>query len=341
MTKKISGTRSACFDVKSVRLQAKAEALASISPEIERLSLVYDAGTHVLIEVTGAAVNPSDVKAAIGMMPYAVFPRTPGRDFAGTVLDGPGDLVGKVVFGSSGDLGIRRDGTHSTHLVVEADAVVEKPQVLTALEAAGLGVPFVTAMEGLRRAGMPKAGETVLVLGVHGKVGQAVSQIAAWMGASVIGVSRREGPMPGRGRQPILILNSETRPVVEAVRDLTQGRGADLIFNTVGEAYYELGTDCIASGGRQVFIASERRSVPFDIFKFYRARATFVGVDTLALSSVESGELLRQLASGFESKALAPFDVSPESLFSLEETKRAYDAVMAPNSARVIIKPSN
>ena len=86
------------------------------------------AANELLIEVKAAAVNPSDVKAATGLMPYAVFPRTPGRDYAGVVIDGPPDWIGREVFGSSGDLGIRRDGTHATHLAVEADAVVEKPK---------------------------------------------------------------------------------------------------------------------------------------------------------------------------------------------------------------------
>ena len=58
-------------------------------------------------------------------------------------------------------------------------------------EAAGIGVPFVTAMEGFRRAGVPKTGETVLVFGVNGKVGQAAVQIATWQGARVIGVVRK------------------------------------------------------------------------------------------------------------------------------------------------------
>ena len=110
----------------------------------------------MLIEVKAAAVNPSDIKAATGLMPYAVFPRTSGRDYAGVVIDGPPGTIGREVFGSSGDLGIRRDGTHATHLAVEAEAVVEKPKDLSWEEAAGIGVPFVTAMEGFRRAGMPK-----------------------------------------------------------------------------------------------------------------------------------------------------------------------------------------
>ena len=103
----------------------------------------------------------------------------------------PPASIGREVFGSSGDLGIRRDGTHATHLAVEADAVVEKPASLSWEQAAGLGVPFVTAMEGFRRAGMPKESETVLVMGVNGKVGQAAVQIATWRGARVIGVVRK------------------------------------------------------------------------------------------------------------------------------------------------------
>src|SRR5258707_15284472 len=180
-------------EARSVRLPAKADDPASIAPVVERRTLSR-AGNELLIEVKAAAVTPSDVKAATGLMPYAIFPRTPGRDYAGTVVDGPAGWVGREVFGSSGDLGIRRDGTHATHLAVEADAVVEKPKSLSWEEAAGIGVPFVTAMEGFRRAGMPAKDETVLVMGVNGKVGQSAGQIASWNGARVIGVVRKREP---------------------------------------------------------------------------------------------------------------------------------------------------
>src|SRR3989440_9302621 len=183
--------RLATVQARCVRLPAKAADAASISPVIETHTLSRGEN-DLLIEVKAAAVNPSDVKAATGLMPYAVFPRTPGRDYAGVVIDGPTGWIGREAFGSSGDLGIRRDGTHATHLVVEADAVVEKPNSISWEEAAGIGVPFVTAMEGLRRAGIPNAGETVLVMGVNGKVGQAAVQIASWHGARVIGVVRKD-----------------------------------------------------------------------------------------------------------------------------------------------------
>src|SRR6266851_5602812 len=157
--------RPVSVEARCVRLLAKADNAASLAPAVEIRALSRGAN-ELLIEVKAAAVNPADVKAATGLMAYAVFPRTPGRDYAGVVIDGPAGWIGRDVFGSSGDLGIRRDGTHATHLAVEADAVVEKPSRLSWEQAAGIGVPFVTAMEGFRRAGIPKPGETVLVMGV-------------------------------------------------------------------------------------------------------------------------------------------------------------------------------
>src|SRR6195952_5235011 len=107
--------------VRCVRLFAKAENTAAIAPHIERRPLSRGAN-ELLIEVKAAAVNPSDVKAATGLMPYAVFPRTPGRDYAGVVIDGPAGWNGREVFGSSGVLGIRREGTPAAQHAVRADA---------------------------------------------------------------------------------------------------------------------------------------------------------------------------------------------------------------------------
>src|ERR1700686_2688758 len=123
-------------EARCVRLPAKADDPASIAPAVEGRALPR-AANEVLIEVKAAAVNPSDVKSATGLMPYAVFPRPPGRDYAGLVIDGPSGWIGREVFGSSGDLGIRRDGTHATHLAIEPDAVVEKPKNISWEEAAG------------------------------------------------------------------------------------------------------------------------------------------------------------------------------------------------------------
>ncbi len=325
-------------EARCVRLPAKAENVAGIAPLVERRTLIRPPN-ELLIEVKAAAVNPSDVKAATGLMPYAVFPRTPGRDYAGIVIDGPPGWIGREVFGSSGDLGIRRDGTHATHLVVETEAVVEKPGSISWEEAAGIGVPFVAAMEGLRRAGMPKAGESVLVMGVNGKVGQAAVQIATWQGARAIGVVRKNEGYEGHSNSAVEVIDSSATDVAARVRELTSGKGADIVYNTVGDPYFEAAHQSLALRGRQVLIAAVNPIVQFNILEFYRGQHTYVGIDTLGLSSTATGAVLCKLAPGFASGHLKPFPIKPVAVYPLEQAKDAYVAVAGSSRDRVILRP--
>jgi NADPH2:quinone reductase len=325
-------------EARCVRLNAKAETAVALAPAVEQKPLSRGEG-EVLIEIKAAAVNPSDVKAATGLMAYAVFPRTSGRDYAGIVIDGPASTVGREVFGSSGDLGIRRDGTHATHLVVEADATVEKPKNLSWAEAAGIGVPFVTAIAGLRRAGMPERHETVLIFGVTGKVGQAAAQIASWRGARIIGVSRTNEPYTGHSNAPVEMIDASTVDVAARVRELTGGKGADIVFNTVGDPYFQAAHQSLALRGRQILIAAIDRIVQFNILEFYRGQHTYVGIDTLGLSSVATGAVLRELAPGFLSEHLKPFPIKPNAIFPLEEAKAAFVAVAGSSRDRIVLRP--
>jgi NADPH:quinone reductase len=326
------------LEATSVRLNAKAADAASIAPIIERRSLSRQPD-EVVVAIEAAGVNPSDVKAATGLMPYAVFPRTPGRDFSGRVIEGPREWIGKSVFGTSGDLGIRRDGTHASHLAVEAAALVEKPSGISMDEAAGIGVPFVTAIEGFRRSGMPKPGEHVLIMGVNGKVGQAAAQLATWQGAKVIGVVRKDDAYEGHANAPLDIVNSATTDVAKRVRELTDGKGADIVFNTVGDPYFDDAHYSLAKGGRQILIAAIHKVVKFDILEFYRGRHTYVGIDTLAFSSAESADVLRSVLPGFAGGFLRPFPIKDTSVYSLANAKAAYAAVIGSSRDRIVLRP--
>src|SRR5258707_4085053 len=330
MTKTIEAT--------ALRLNAKVPDAASLAPAIEKRVLTCGPD-DVVVEIKAAGVNPSDVKAATGLMPYAVFPRTPGRDFAGVVVDGPSEWLGREVFGSSGDLGIRRDGTHATHLAVEAAALVEKPRHISMDEAAGIGVPFVTAIDGFRRAGMPAAQDTVLVMGLNGKVGQAATQLASWRRAKVIGVVRKDEAYEGHASGPVEVINASTTDIAARVRDLTGGKGADIVFNTVGDPYFEAANKSHALAGRQILITAVDKTVPFNILEFYRSRHTYLGIDTLAFSSVASADILREVLPGFVSGHLKPYPIADNATYSLTDAKAAYVAVSGSSRDRVILKP--
>ncbi|GGF48611.1 oxidoreductase [Aliidongia dinghuensis] len=308
--------------------------------ELDLAEVVLEPGPgEVLVEVRYAGVNPSDVKAALGLMPHAVWPRTPGRDWAGVVVEGPSDLLGREVWGSGGELGIRRDGSHANHLVLPRAAVRVKPSTMSLAEAGAVGVPFVTAWAGLCRAGLPKAGDNVLVMGGNGKVGQAVSQIATMLGANVFGVDRAARPYRGHASAPVRMIDASAGDIAEVVRAETGGHGADIVYNTVGSPYFEDANQALAIRGRQIFISTIERSVPFDIFAFYRGQHAFFGIDSLDLDSVACAEILERLTPDFERGALKPFPIENANTYPLGDAKRAYKAVLSGARERVVLAP--
>ncbi|MGO4329319.1 zinc-binding alcohol dehydrogenase family protein [Cupriavidus sp. 2TAF22] len=292
-----------------------------------------------IVEVASAGVNPSDVKATLGLMPHAIWPRTPGRDYAGVVIDGPSQWIGQQVWGSGGELGIRRDGTHGKYLRIGIDAVRAKPETLSLMEAGAVGVPFITAYEGLRRAGMPKAGDVVLVGGGNGKVGQATIQIATALGARVFAVERKAGPYRGHASGPVRMIDSSRETISDVVRDETGGHGADIVYNTVGSPYFEQANLSMAIGATQIFISTIEKPVPFDIFAFYRGQHTYVGVDTLAMDSQACAGILDALAPMFATGKLKPFPVLPDYTYALADAKDAYRAVLQGATERVVLTP--
>jgi NADPH:quinone reductase len=322
-----------------LRVLQPAASIAELDLRIEPQSPVPCANHEALVEVHYAAVNPSDAKATLGAMPHALWPRTPGRDWAGVVREGPPDLIGQEVFGSGGDLGITRDGTHARHLLLPPDALVPRPAGITLAEAGALGVPFVTAQQGFRRAGLPRPNEVVLVMGGNGRVGQAAVQIAAMGGATVFAVTRGNAPYAGHACAPVRTIDAGD-DVAAVLRAATGGHGADIVYNTVGSPYFAAANQAMAIGGRQILISTVDRAVPFNIFAFYRGRHTFVGVDSLALDSRASADVLRELVPGFASGQLEPFEVREDSCYALDQAPAAYRAVLSGSRERIVLRPS-
>lgn len=323
----------------ALRLPAKVADASALAPElIERPAPVPCAG-EALVRVAAAGVNPSDAKAALGLMPQAVWPRTPGRDYAGTVVAGPAAWIGREVWGSGGDIGITRDGSHAGWLLLPVAALREKPARLSMAEAGSVGVPFVTAVEGFRRSGWPRAGQVVAVMGANGRVGQAAVQLAAQAGAKVIAVHRLAGPHRGFACAEVSSIDARSEDVAARIRELGGGRGADIVFNTVGSPYFAAANQALAKGGTQILIATVERPVPFDIFAFYRGMHTFVGIDTLALDATATAERFDALHEGMQAGTLRPFAVAAGGTHALADAATAYRRVLAGADERLVLVP--
>lgn len=175
---------------------------------------------QVLVQVKASPIQPSDVLNSKGLFPHTTFPRIPGRDFAGIIVDGPSHFLGKEVFGTSGhDFSFTQNGCHAEYCLVSEKAVVEKPKNLSFAQAAAAGTPFTTAEIALRRAGV-KAGETILVLGATGQVGSAVANLAKLWGCKVLGV----------GRGNAAEIDSAADPTLSKAKELTGGKGPEVVI---------------------------------------------------------------------------------------------------------------
>ncbi len=295
---------------------------------LQELPMPVPGSGEVLIQLVASGVNPSDVKNVAGHF-KTPLPRTPGRDYAGVIAGGDG-REGDAVWGSGPGFGVARDGCHATHIVIPTAWVSRNPAHLSMDQAAAVGVPHLAAWCGLITAGELRAGETVLITGVSGSVGHAATQIAHWKKARVIGASiSRDNPSHADA-----VIDTTKQDLSSEVRALTDGRGADLVLDTVGGPLFEPCLKSLARGGRQIAIASAPPVVSFNLVDFYHGLKRLVGVDTMALTGPEIAEVMNQLRDLFEEGALQPPTTQS---WAFNQAVGAYQAVATGSPAKHVL----
>lgn len=274
---------------------------------------------EVLVEVHASAINPSDVKNVAGLF-GARLPTTPGRDYAGVVVAGDPAWRGKKVWGSGAGFGMVRDGAHAQYLAVASDWLSEMPAGLSMEQAAAVGAPYVTAWTTLIDAARLQAGETVLITGAAGAVGQAATQIGRWKKARVIGAVL-SGEAPGADA----VVHTKDQDLPAQVAALTGGKGVDVVLDTVGGALFGAVVKSLALDGRQVAISSMgSRRVEFDLVDFYRGRQRLIGVDTAKLTGAGIARIMDALRVGFDEGIFRP---PPVNTWRLNQAREAYGVV--------------
>jgi len=287
---------------------------------IQELAIPEPGDGEVLVQVKAAAINPSDIGNVAGRFKNTTLPRTPGRDFAGTVVAGNRDK-GEEVWGSSSALGIVGDGSHAEYVVVPAETLSRKPRSLSMAQAATIGVPYITAWASVVSAAEIQPGETILIVGAAGAVGQAATQIANWKQARVIGADTTSDPIPGTESS----VNTKSEDLRERVLELTAEAGVDAVFDTVGGPMFEPALRSLRVGGRHVVISSKGDPhVTFNLVDFYHNSSRLLGVDSYGLTSRQIAEIENELQPGFESGVLKP---PPIEIVLFEKAVDAYSRV--------------
>lgn len=204
---------------------------------------------EVRIRVAASGVNFADILGRMGLYPdLPPIPVVPGYEVSGRVdatgADVDGNWAGREV------LALTRFGGYADTVCVPANQVFVRPAGMSAMEAAAIPVNYFTAWQLVVVMGGLKPNETVLVHSVGGGVGIAATQIAKHLGAHVIGTASasKHGELRAFGIDHLIDYRTEDFEM--RVREITNGRGVELILDAVGGESWKKGYRVLAPTGR-------------------------------------------------------------------------------------------
>lgn len=262
-----------------------------------------------LVQIKAARLNKNDLSNVMGRLPYTTLPRTPGRDYAGIVVQGPTQYIGNEVWGTGNQNGFTQDGSHAEYIKIKINALASKPNNLTFVQAANCGTPYMTAWPAIENCGL-KPSNSILVIGAAGAVGQAAVELAKMKRATVYAAVRRKEHQEyfaHQGVSSVLLADKMSEPgyLKQCVQEHFN-RPLDVIFDTTGH-WIAQSVQAIGKFGKiAVIVAPGNGQVEISIRDLYRNGASIVGVNSLLYSAEESAMALNTLREKFEAGELNP-----------------------------------
>ncbi|MDP6951951.1 MAG: NADPH:quinone oxidoreductase family protein, partial [Alphaproteobacteria bacterium] len=244
---------------------------------METIDLPEPGPDEALVRISHAGVNFPDKLVVEGKYQHKpALPFVPGREIAGEVIGTGQAVMASVNFGGFAEAA-----------VVPRHALRPIPEGLSMAQAAAFSVATHTAYVALLERGQMTAGEVVLVLGAAGGVGLATVQLAAALGATVVAVASTE-----EKRQAALVAGADHaiapgEDLKERVQALTDGHGADIVFDPVGGDAFDAAIRTLAWDGRYLVIGFAAGRIP--ILRVNRAL-----IKGISVIGVRAGEHVRQ-----------------------------------------------
>jgi NADPH2:quinone reductase len=313
-------------------------------PQVLKLEAVADPSPgpgQVLVRVHAAGVNPFDTYMRTGA--YAIkpsLPYTPGADCAGIVESvGPGvvgiDLGARVFF--CGTATHKAYGAYAQMVLCEPQQLHALPERLSFSQGAGVGVPYVTAWRALHDRGRLQPGETVFIHGASGGVGLAATQMARAWGATVIGTaSTADGQQAVRDQGAHHVLNHRDAGYLDTLKDVTGGRGPDVILENLANVNLDNDLTALAFAGRIVVVGNRGR-IEIDPRKAMSKDAAIVGMALWNTTPTDWTRAYRAIEAGLASGTLAPL-VSVE--LPLAEAARSHALILEPGAkGKIVLTP--
>jgi NADPH:quinone reductase len=212
-------------------------------------------GDQVRVRIRAAGINRADLLQRAGGYPApAGSPSNiAGLEFAGEV-DAVGPLTRRWKPGQR-VMGLAGGGAQAEYIVIHEGLLVEIPENLDFVQAAGVPEVFMTAHDALFTQGQVQMGERVLIHAAGSGVGTAAIQLAHTAGATVFGTSRTPEKLE-RARELGLDAGMSDKNFAAEVKRLTKGEGVHMVLDFVGAPYLEQNLEALTMWGRMVFLAT-------------------------------------------------------------------------------------
>jgi NADPH:quinone reductase len=289
---------------------------------------------EVRLRHTAIGLNFTDIHHRTGRYPGPGMPLTIGMEAAG-VIEEVGTNVHEFKVGDrvayGGASPSLSPGAYCQLRIMDPARLVKIPDWLNDETAAAVFLKGLTAQYLLRGAYPVKRGETVLIHAVAGGVGLLMSQWANRLGATVIGtVSSPEKATVAREHgchHPIIYTQED---VLTRVRELTDGEGVPVVYDSVGASTFEISLSCLQRRGMVVSFGSASGPVaPLEIFRLNRMGSLYVTGAGLADYISTRSELLERATDLFDTLKSGAVRVSINQRYPLAEAARAHRDIEA------------
>jgi NADPH:quinone reductase len=295
--------------------------------------------TEALVEVAAAGVNFIDTYQRSGLYPVGL-PSGLGGEGAGTVL-AVGDQVRGVEVGDrvAWSEGL---GSYATHAVVEADRLVPVPDDLDLEVAGAVMLQGMTAHYLCHSTETLGSDHTVLVYAAAGGVGRLLVQLAKRRGARVLACTSTEEKaeaVRALGADEVILYRDVDVPAT--VRELTDGHGVDVVYDSVGADTWEDSLDSLRPRGLCVFFGNASGPVPpLDVRQLAQKGSLFTTRPTLAHYIATHDELTWRASSLFDLLRAGQLDVLIHERYPLAEAARAHtDLESGTTSGKLLLIP--
>ena len=313
------------------------------APDVFRYEDVPDptvGAGDILIKVEAVSIEGGDTLSRLGG-DLARVPHIVGYQAAGTVAEVGGDVQDFVVGDRAVTVGL--DGSHAELRAVPAGFAWKIPDGVNTDDAAAVPVPFGTADDCLFEFGRLKAGETALIHAGAGGVGIAAIQMAKRAGARVLSTAssdERLERLKGFGLDEGI--NYRTHDFVAEARRLTEGRGVDVVVDSVGATTLQGSINVLAYRGRCVSVgdAGRDRAEMLDISNMRPNNQTFSGYFMGAELLLAHERVHGMIARHLEDIAAGELKVVIDRTFPLSDAAGAHAYIESRQAfGRVLLAP--